>query len=170
MDPADGGTVTSMADLLAIYLNDHLAGATVALELARRARGANEGSELGAFLGELGEELEHDRETLREVMATVGAGRDRLKVAGAWAGEKAGRLKLNGRLLGYSPLSRVVELEGLALAVTANLTLWRMLDGLADARLAKFEFNALAGRAERRRDELERHQRDAGRLALTPTA
>ena len=30
--------------LLSIYLNDHLAGATGGLELARRARGANEGT------------------------------------------------------------------------------------------------------------------------------
>ena len=31
-----------MADKLAIYLNDHLAGSTVGLELAKRAAGANE--------------------------------------------------------------------------------------------------------------------------------
>ena len=43
---------------------------------------------------------------------------DRLKVAGAWAGEKAGRLKLNGHLTGYSPQSRVIELEGLVVGVT----------------------------------------------------
>ena len=36
------------------------------------------------------------------------------KNAGAWALEKVGRLKLNGELTSYSPLSRVVELEGLA--------------------------------------------------------
>lgn len=32
---------------LAIYLNDHLAGATAGLELARRARGRNAGTPLG---------------------------------------------------------------------------------------------------------------------------
>ena len=33
-------------DLLTIYLNDHLAGATAGVELARRAAGENKGSEL----------------------------------------------------------------------------------------------------------------------------
>ena len=40
-------------------------------------------------------------------------------VAG-WVAEKAGRLKLNGSLLTYSPLSRLVELEGLSLGVEGN--------------------------------------------------
>ena len=46
-------------------------------------------------------------------MSALGVGPDRFKVAGAWAGEKAGRLKLNGHLTGYSPQSRVIEFEGL---------------------------------------------------------
>ena len=36
--------------LLAIYLNDHLAGATVGVELTLRAARENNGSELGDFL------------------------------------------------------------------------------------------------------------------------
>jgi hypothetical protein len=36
--------------LLGIYLNDHLAGATIGLELSRRARGSNEGNEYGEVL------------------------------------------------------------------------------------------------------------------------
>jgi hypothetical protein len=155
-----------MSDLLAIYLNDHLAGSTVGVELARRARGSNADSELGAFLERLVAEIEEDRATLTAVMDAVGAGRDRLKVAGAWAGEKVGRLKLNGSLLGYSPLSRLVELEGLALGVTGKLALWRLLDALADPRLAAFDFAALEARAKRQQEELETHRLAAGRLAL----
>lgn len=155
-----------MSDLLAIYLNDHLAGATVGVELARRARGSNEGTALGDFLAAIAIEIEEDRDTLQDVMAAVGAGRDRLKVTGAWAGEKVGRLKLNGSLLGYSPLSRVVELEGLRLGVEGKACLWRMLRELADPRLSAVDFDALLARAERQRDDLERHRLEAGRLAL----
>ena len=64
-----------MSDLLAIYLNDHLAGSTVGVELARRARGSNDGTELGEFLATLAAEIEEDRDTLGEVMGAVGAGR-----------------------------------------------------------------------------------------------
>jgi hypothetical protein len=155
-----------VSNLLAIYLNDHLAGSTVGVELARRARGSNEGTPLGEFLATLTVEIEEDRETLGEVMETVGADRDRLKVYGAWTGEKLGRLKLNGSLLSYSPLSRVVELEGLRLGVEGKACLWRMLRELADPRLTAFDFDALIARAERQRDQLEQHRLEAGRLAL----
>jgi hypothetical protein len=156
-----------MGSLLATYLNDHLAGSTAGVELARRARSSNEGTPLGDFLAELTAEIEEDREVLGEVMQAVAAGRDRVKVTAAWAGEKAGRLKLNGRLLGYSPLSRLVELEGLTLGVTGKLALWRMLGELGDPRLARFDFAALAARAERHQTELERRRLEAGRLALS---
>jgi hypothetical protein len=157
-----------VANLLGIYLNDHLAGSIVGVDLARRTRGSNEGTELGDFLALLTVEIEEDRDTLEEVMEAVGAGRDRLKIAGAWAGEKAGRLKLNGSLLSYSPLSRVVELEGLRLGVEGKACLWRMLRELADPRLSAFDFDALIARAERQRDELEQCRLEAGRLALEP--
>ena len=42
----------------------------------------------------------------------------------------SGRLKPNGQLTGYSPLSRLVELEGLSLGITGKLGLWRALLGL----------------------------------------
>lgn len=152
--------------LLAIYLNDHLAGSTVGVELARRARGANEGSELGQLLDRLVREIEEDRDTLGAVMDAVGAGRDSLKKAAAWIGEKGGRMKLNGQLIGYSPLSRLVELEGLSLGIEGKSRLWAMLRELADPRLSSFDFEALSQRAERQRSELEPFRRDAGRAAF----
>jgi len=149
--------------LLAIYLNDHLAGSTVGVELARRARGANGGSELGQLLDRLVREIEEDRDTLGAVMDAVGARRDRLKKAAAWAGEKAGRLKLNGQLTGYSPLSKLVELEGLNLGIEGKSRLWAVLGELSDSRLSSFDFQALAQRAERQRSELEPFRLSAGR-------
>jgi hypothetical protein len=93
---------------------------------------------------------------------------DRLKVIAGWGAEKVGRLKLNGRLLGYSPLSRLVELEALALGVHGKLALWRSLQqlepelpGIADGVLTE-----LAGRAERQLEELEVYRRRATTEAL----
>jgi hypothetical protein len=144
-----------MGDYLAIYLNDHLAAATVGRELSKRAARSNQGSDLGSLLERLHHEIVEDRDTLERVMEAAGAPRDRVKSAGAIAAERLGRLKLNGQLRGYSPLSRVVELEGLALGVTGKLALWRGLETLDDPRLAGFDFSALAARAERQRSELE---------------
>ncbi len=158
-----------MSALLATYLNDHLAGSTAGVELARRARGANEGTELGAFLSALVEEIDEDRDTLREVMRAVGAREDRIKVKLGWMAEKVGRLKPNGQLTGYSPLSRVVELEGLSLGVEGKRSLWRLLRALEDPRLAGFDFEELIARAERQRKGLEGYRLEAGQLALRPS-
>jgi hypothetical protein len=143
--------------LLAIYLNDHLAGATAGLELARRAASSNEGSDYGRFLDGLAGEIDDDRESLFELMRTVDVGVDRIKVLGGWAAEKVGRLKLNGRLRGYSPLSRLLELEGLTLGVRGKLCLWRALIELqpADPRLSATQLARLSQRAEAQLDGLE---------------
>jgi hypothetical protein len=147
-------------DLLAIYLNDHLAGSTVGRELARRAAASNRGSDYGHFLERLATEVDEDRATLIAIMRALGAPIDRLKVIGGWAAEKVGRLKPNGRLLGYSPLSRLIELEGLALGVRGKLALWLALELLAPQRpaLGRFELSYLIARAERQLDELEQNR------------
>jgi hypothetical protein len=141
--------------LLGTYLNDHLAGSMVGVELSRRARRSNEGTPLGRYLAELAEEIEEDRATLKAVMERLGVGQDRLKMSAGWLGEKAGRLKPNNRLFGYSPLSRLIELEGLTLGVEGKRGLWQVLRELQEPRLAEFDFDALLERARRQRDGLE---------------
>jgi hypothetical protein len=89
-----------------------------------------------------------------------------VKKVAALVTERAGRLKLNGSLFSYSPLSRLVELEGLALGVTGKLGLWRALREVGDPRLAEFDLAALAERAEAQRDGLELQRLEAARLAL----
>jgi hypothetical protein len=156
--------------LLSIYLNDHLAGATVGRELSRRAAGSNRGSSYGPFLENLAREVDEDRGTLLDLMRELDVGVDRLKVAGAWGAEKLGRLKPNGRLRSYSPLSRVVELEGLTLGVIGKLAMWRALELVQDdyPPLGRFDLAALAARAERQQEGLEEQRRAAAAEALRP--
>ncbi len=151
---------------LAIYLNDHLAGSVVGVELCRRARASNEGSELGEALAEICAEIEADQETLRRLMGRLGVGESRLKPAGAWVAEKLGRLKLNGQLHGYSPLSPVVELEALATGVAGKEMLWRALGRSFGDGLDDFDFEALAARAQTQRQRLEAHRLDAATAAF----
>jgi hypothetical protein len=51
---------------LPIYLNDHLAGATLGVELAKRTLGENEDGELGEFMRWLVAQLVEDRRALLE--------------------------------------------------------------------------------------------------------
>jgi hypothetical protein len=135
---------------LDVYLNDHLAGAMVGAELSRRAAENNRGTSLGDFLEELHREIAEDRQTLQRLMTTLRVERSALKPAGAWVLEKAGRLKLNGQIRGYSPLSRLVELEGLETGVSGKRALWQALSSAfpGDPRLAQFNLEGLVARAE----------------------
>jgi hypothetical protein len=139
--------------LLGIYLNDHLAGSKAGLELARRARGANEDDEeFGAPLARICDELEAERETLAALMDDLEIRRDPLKPAAAWAAEKFGRLKLNGQLIGYSPLSRLVEMEGLLIGITGKRQMWKALAQSFGPRRGEIDFEQLAEQAEGQRD------------------
>jgi hypothetical protein len=152
--------------LLAIYLHDHLAGATAGVELARRARASNRGTKVGEALEGISAEIEADRATLERVMEHLEVKRNRAKVAGAWVAEKLGRLKLNGRLSGYSPLSRLVELEMLHIAITGKIQLWQALAETQGARLTQFDLQGLTERAESQRAAVERLRRGAVHEAL----
>jgi hypothetical protein len=156
------------ARYLPIYLNDHLAGATMGVELIRRTLAENNTSDLGEFLRGLLSEIEEDRATLVDVMDRVGIRRSALKVAAAWTFEKAGRLKLNGQVWGYSPLSRVMELEGLTAGIEGKRALWLALGEIRDRdhRLREIDFDALAERARSQRERLEPYRLAADLEAL----
>jgi hypothetical protein len=155
-------------DRLSIYLNDHLAAATAGADLARRAAGSNEGTAYGPGLTALADEIAEDRATLLHVMQRLSVGQDHLKTAFAWGAEKAGRLKLNGQVLGYSPLSRLEEIEALSLGVEGKLALWRALRRThgSDPRLAGVDLDELIDRARSQRRRLERHRVRAADDAL----
>lgn len=156
-----------MGELLAIYLNDHLAGATLGVELARRLRGSNEDDPaFGPALTEVCVEIEADRETLKAVMERLGVGQSKLKPLAAVLGERLGRLKLNGRLCGYSPLSRLDELELLQIGVVGKRRLWRALEHTHAGDLPDFDLGALAERATEQLRRLEALHLKAAALAL----
>jgi hypothetical protein len=108
-------------ELLSIYLNDHLSGAMAGTELARRI------SRTHPELRILADDVEADRVELLTVMSELGVEQRPHKVAIGWLSEKAGRLKLNGRLLSRSPLSDVLELEALRISVEGKSAMWRVL-------------------------------------------
>jgi hypothetical protein len=155
--------------LLGIYLADHLAAATAGVELARRAARANAGTQTGDVLARLTAEIEEDRRTLQRVVAALGFSESRPKEALAWVGEKLGRLKLNGQLRGYSPLSRVLELEALSVGITGKLALWETLQAVpvpVPGLDLGVDLDQLAKRARRQRTEVGELRAEAVRLAF----
>ena len=150
-------TRRSGRNVLGIYLNDHLAGATAGTELAHRVAGADEERGESGVLHRFAAEVAQDRAALLEIMAALGVPVRAYKVGAAWIGEKAGRLKFNGHLFTRSPLSRLEELEILRLGVEGKAAGWRTLRVLAetDARLDTAQLDELTARAQRQAELLE---------------
>src|SRR4051794_3144048 len=149
-------------------MNAQLAAGVVWRELARRAQRSNEGSELGTALERVAGAIAEDVQTFENIMRRLDIPRNRVKGALATAGERVGRLKLNGALTSYSRLSRFVELDFLAMGIEGKKILWvtlRDFAGLA-GRLADVDFDNLIARAQSQRDELEPFRAAAGREAL----
>src|SRR4051794_5779794 len=155
---------------LRIYLNDQLALGVVWREVARRAARENRETPAGAALASVAQEISEDVATFEQIMQRVGAPRSRSKVAAAVAAERLARLKPNGSLTSYSPLSRFVELEFLVMGITAKIQLWETLRDLAGLGkvLPDIDFDALITRAEAQRAKLEPFRREAGHVLRLP--
>jgi hypothetical protein len=153
---------------LPIYLNDHLAAAVGATQLARRVAGSNRESPYGESVARLAEEIDEDRHALQDLLKRLGIRADAIKIVASVGAERLGRLKLNGELLRYSPLSRLEELEFLMLGVTGKLGMWRALRGVlgADPRAQGIDFDELIERATSQRRRLERLRERAAAEAL----
>ncbi|MDX6260991.1 MAG: hypothetical protein QOH84_2679 [Kribbellaceae bacterium] len=117
---------------LATYLQDHYAGSSAGIELFKRAADQQSDPVVRTALAKIVQEVEEERTALERYLAAVGAKPDQLKNAGAWMAEKLARLKPNGELLRRSPLSDLVELETLRIAVEGKAAGFRVLRSLAD--------------------------------------
>lgn len=162
--------MTSTAiDHLETYLQDHRAGAEMGSDLARRLAEENRDTPCEDFLLGLAQEIEQDVAMLEDIMERYGISASLLKTAGAKVGEKLARMKPNDRLTSYSPLSRVLELEGLRSGVQGKLGLWDSLAQIAaqDDRLNEDEIAACVARAEAQLEGLREHHRMAAREAFS---
>ncbi|WP_405526036.1 hypothetical protein OG592_01240 [Streptomyces avidinii] len=156
--------------LLAIYLNDHLAGAGSGVSLIRRMARAHCGTSAGPPLAELAEQIAEDRESLREIMTAFDVPAQWHRVVLGRLAEKAGRVKLNGHLVSRSPLSDVLELEAMRIGVEGKASLWQSLGILAETadHLDRAAVDRLLTRARHQAAVLEELHGDAARRSITP--
>lgn len=112
---------------LRIYLEDHVAGATAGLKRAERLAEAEADSPDGPTLATFATDVATDREALLALLEVLGIEPSQLKSGLAAVGEKLGALKPNGRAIDRSPLTTVVELEAMQMAVRGKRSLWETL-------------------------------------------
>jgi hypothetical protein len=144
---------------LATYLNDHLAGSSAGLDLARRIAGDNRGSAYGTEVGKIADEIAGDRAALEDVMDRLGVRRDQLRLLAAWGAERIRRTIPWSWVFDRAGLGRLEELELLSGGVNGKLSLWQALDETRPLR--DVDFAALADRARSQLDRLEALRRQA---------
>ncbi len=134
-------------DRLGIYINDHRGLLAAEHDLARRCHASNseplddplDGSgtddgDLVTLLAAVISQNIDDRERLDALLDVLGVRANPIKTIGARIGERLGRLKLNGQLRGYSPLSRVIEIEALLASTAVRQAMWESISaGLFDS-------------------------------------
>jgi hypothetical protein len=152
---------------LDVYLNDHLAGSTMGLDLARRIASQAEGTPLGEVMAPIAEEIARDRETLERLMDGLGTTQNPVKQGLTWMAEKASALKFSGATTGDDELGALLALETLSLGVEGKRCMWESLTVIPDPEpaLAELDLPELISRAVAQRAAIDRE-----RLALVPTA
>jgi anti-sigma regulatory factor (Ser/Thr protein kinase) len=120
-------TTEDRATFINIYLDDHATGATAGSQRAARLAEAESESKDAAALAGFAADVTADFDALLALMYTAGVEPSRLKAGPASVDEKLGTLKVNGRVLDRSPLSTIIELEAMQMAVRAKRSLWETL-------------------------------------------
>ncbi len=157
-----------MDDTLATYLQDHLAGSKVAVELLEALQDQYANEPTGQFVTELLAEIQEDRTVLKQLVKRLGEEPSPLKEATGWLGEKMSRFKFKRRV--GSDFGTFEALEFLSLGITGKRALWRMLAEIApmDARVQGPDYEQLTSRAQAQYDRVEERRLEIGRMVLPP--
>ena len=158
-----------MSDPLVTYVNDHLGGARIAVELLEAMRDQHDDKNFRDLATVLLLAIQADDHTLRAIAGKIGTGPSAIKEVGGWIVEKAARLKLGHT--GSTDFALFESLELLAIGIHGKLCLWKALQvaSAADSRLHGFDFETLISRAQQQYDRVERNRLHLARTVLMPT-
>jgi hypothetical protein len=150
---------------LSVYLNDHLAGSTAALELLVELRKM---SRLEAWADTLHADIAEDRQTLETLMVKTGIARSTTRQAAAWISGKLAEFKVGLDGGADGDLKRLELLEALALGIEGKRALWTALRvAAADVPgLLGPDYGDLTERARRQRDDVEEQRLEAAAAAF----
>jgi hypothetical protein len=158
-----------MSDPLVAYLNDHLGGAEVAVQVLEAVRDQHDDPRFREFAGGLLPEIQADDAKLRSIAEKIGPGPSAIKQAGGWLLEKLARFKLGHT--GSSNFEMFEALELLAVGIHGKQCLWRALQVASrlDSRLREYDFEALDRRAQQQYDKVESKRLDLAQTVLSPS-
>ena len=159
-------------DYLRTYLNDHLAGSLVAIDLLEQLEATYTDTGLASFFAELRRDISADRKELRRLINSLRVTESRPRKVSAWLTGKVTELKLRLDDSARGPLRLLESLEVLGLGIHGKLALWRALDAAADSspELEGFDYERLAQRAEEQRWRIEVVRLEAAKAAFIDTS
>jgi hypothetical protein len=155
---------------VATYLNDHLAGSVVALELLEHLEATHANTPLAGFFSKLRADITADRLELESLMDRLQIAESRTRKASAWFAEKVTALKLRLDDPADGDLRLFESLEALSLGIEGKKALWKALSTAAKEApaLQLVDYVRLIGRAEEQRSRVEAMRLDTAKKALAP--
>ena len=155
-----------MSDPLRVYLNDHLAGSSFAVELLQNMRDQTEDADLAVFASRMLNEIGADVAVLESVINAIGDSGFTLMQAAGWVAEKASRFKLQHS--DKDGLGTFEALEVLSLGILGKRALWRVLAEVSakNSRIPALDFSGLQDRAYFQHRTVEAYRMRAARTAF----
>jgi hypothetical protein len=154
---------------IATYLNDHLAGSVVALQLLDHLMATHAEARLGAFFKQLSIDIAADRDELQGLMERLKIGESSTRKASAWLAEKFTELKLGFDDPKDGVLRLFESLEALSLGIEGKQSLWKAMDAASEktAQLRILDYERLKQRAQEQRSRVETLRIETAREVLT---
>lgn len=158
------------SDNIETYLNDHLAGSVVALDLLEHLERLQLEPGVATALAEIRADIAVEREQLEALMDRLDVVRSRPRKATAWIAEKFTELKLRLDDREGGTLRLFEGVEAVALGLDGRRALWRALSAAAEVNpeLRGPDYSRLIERADDQRKRTEAVRIDAARAALGP--
>ncbi len=154
---------------LATYLNDHLAGSVVALELLDHLEEDDAGTAEASILADVHADILADRQELEAFMTQRGIAVSEARKATGWLVEKLSEIKLRLDDPGDGELRQLEALETVSLVIAGKQALWDALAAAAEdaPELGGLDYARLARRAEAQREVVERLRLHAAKEVLS---
>jgi hypothetical protein len=154
---------------LTVYLNDHLAGSMVAVELLMALERTH--AEIEPALAALRVDVEQDQMELKALMDRLNIPEWGVRKIGGWLAGKTTQLKMRIDDRPGGVLHLFESLEALSLGIEGKLALWRTLKAVADLSpdLACSDYERLMKRAIEQRSRAEALRLQSAITALRPT-
>ncbi len=155
-------------EALATYVQDHLAGSVVAVELLEYLAAEQAGTADEPLLITLRRDIVADRQELEAFMAHLGIGVSGPRQATAWLIEKLSELKLRLDDPGPGALRRLEALDAIALGIAGKQALWQALAAAAEEapKLGRLDYARLVRRAADQHAVVETLRLQAAKEAL----